>query len=207
MVPEAGLEPARRSIWFWVRQVYQFHHSGIESVGQRVPLRILYGVTSFESGKDYLLVSYHLVPTLAMRGIYYSLCLQPLRRTPLWLFGMDVIADASGGPGWTWTNNRIKHLIYSQGWYQLHCTDPNKKYLFILIYFIFTWISLEGHPGLKPGRLQDGGFTEIFLKIQQLKSLSSLEKKSGCPVRCVYQFHQWPIFKYLNNTRTFALRP
>ena len=38
------------------------------SVGQRVPLRILYGVTSFESGKDYLLVSYHLVPTLAMRG-------------------------------------------------------------------------------------------------------------------------------------------
>ena len=66
------------------------------SVGQRVPLRILYGVTSFESGKDYLLVSYHLVPTLAMRGIYYSLRLQPLRRTPLWLFGMDVIADASG---------------------------------------------------------------------------------------------------------------
>ena len=66
------------------------------SVGQRVPLRILYGVTSFESGKDYLLVSYHLVPTLAMRGIYYSLRLQPLRRTPLWLFGMEVIADASG---------------------------------------------------------------------------------------------------------------
>ena len=37
------------------------------SVGQRVPLRILYGVTSFESGKDYLLVSYHLVPTLVGR--------------------------------------------------------------------------------------------------------------------------------------------
>ena len=53
------------------------------NVGQRVPLRILYGVSSFESGKDYLLVSYHLVPTLAMRGIYYSLRLQPLRRTPL----------------------------------------------------------------------------------------------------------------------------
>ena len=49
---------------------------------------------------------------------------------------------------------------------------------------------MVGHPGLKPGRLQDDGFTEIFLKIQQLKSLSSLEKKSGCPVRCVYQFHQ-----------------
>ena len=73
------------------------------SVGQRVPLRILYGVTSFESGKDYLLVSYHLVPTLAMRGIYYSLRLQPLRRTPLWLFGMDVIADASGRNSRTWT--------------------------------------------------------------------------------------------------------
>ena len=49
------------------------------SVGQRVPLRILYGVSSFESGKDYLLVSYHLVPTLAMRGMYYSLRLQPQR--------------------------------------------------------------------------------------------------------------------------------
>jgi hypothetical protein len=45
------------------------------SVGQRVPLRILYGVTSFESGKDYLLVSYHLVPTLAMRGyIIHCVC-------------------------------------------------------------------------------------------------------------------------------------
>lgn len=29
-----------------------------------------------------------------------------------------------GGPGWTWTNNRIKHRIYSPGRYQLRCTDP-----------------------------------------------------------------------------------
>ena len=29
----------------------------------------------------------------------------------------------SGRPGWTWTNNRIKHRIYSPGRYQLRCTD------------------------------------------------------------------------------------
>lgn len=29
-----------------------------------------------------------------------------------------------GGPGWTRTNNRINHLIYSQGRYHLRCTDP-----------------------------------------------------------------------------------
>ena len=32
--------------------------------------------------------------------------------------------DIYGGPGRTWTYNRTRHLIYSQGWYQLHCTDP-----------------------------------------------------------------------------------
>ena len=51
-----------------------------------------------------------------------------------------------GGPGWTWTNNHIKHLIYSQGWYQLHCTDPNKKYLFILIYLILYCLNQFGGP-------------------------------------------------------------
>ena len=30
----------------------------------------------------------------------------------------------AGRPGWTWTNNRIKHRIYSPGRYQLRCTDP-----------------------------------------------------------------------------------
>ena len=39
------------------------------SVGQRVPLRILYGVTSFESGKDYLLVSSRSLPLVGNMGL------------------------------------------------------------------------------------------------------------------------------------------
>ena len=137
MVPKVGLEPTCRSIWFWIRQVYQFHHLGIllnkycyEFYTMSLSAQTVRTICSFPT---------ILFNNLAMRGIYYSLCLQPLRRTPLWLFGMDVIADASGGSGWTWTNNRIKHLIYSQGWYQLHCTDPYMiiKFFLTIIYCIY----------------------------------------------------------------------
>ena len=41
--------------------------------------------------------------SVAKRGIYYSLCLQSLRRTSLWLFDIDVIIDASGHPTGTRT--------------------------------------------------------------------------------------------------------
>ena len=44
---------------------------------------------------------------------------QKLPNCPWW---EDLIF--SGGPGWTRTNAVIKNLIYSQGWYQLHSTDP-----------------------------------------------------------------------------------
>ena len=37
---------------------------------------------------------------------------------------------------------------------------------------------MEGHPGLKPGRLQDGGFTEIFFKNSAVKVFIKSRKRN-----------------------------
>lgn len=53
-----------------------------------------------------------------------SICLAWKLSNPLGTFSRtNVFAHLNAGRrGRTWTYNRIKHLIYSQGWYQLHCT-------------------------------------------------------------------------------------
>ena len=60
-------------------------------------------------------------------------------------------------------------------------TQIRNIYLYCSILFFIAWINLEGHPGLKPGRLQDGGFTEIFLKNSAVKVFIKSRKEIGLP--------------------------
>ena len=138
MVPKVGLEPTRRSIWFWIRQVYQFHHLGIllnkycyEFYTMSLFAQTVRTICSFPT---------ILFNNLAMRGIYYSLCLQPLRRTPLWLFGMDVIADASGGQGgcrahYLKKNGFTVHRVCRFATYPnlMRLGGSNRKFLFVCL--------------------------------------------------------------------------